>query len=107
MGSTKVSPTSLRIPAASKRSIAAAAKRRGMSTPKFIIEAALREASRTRTAEEQLASELVSVTSRHLARIEAADDADDARAGDLEWERVKAGISSVRTAQEAKRALDL
>ena len=107
MSATKVSPTSLRIPAATKRSIAAAARRRGMSTPKFIIEAALREASRARTAEEQLASELVSVTRRHLARIEAVEDAEDARAGDLEWERVKAGKSSVRTAQEAKSALDL
>src|ERR1035438_7586749 len=107
MSLTKVSPTSLRIPAATKRSIAAAARRRGMSTPKFIIEAALREASRARTAEEQLASELVSVTRRHLARIEAVEDAEDARAGDLEWERVKAGKSSVRTAQEVKSALDL
>src|ERR1022692_3901744 len=103
MSLTKVSPTSLRIPAATKRSIAAAARRRGMSTPKFIIE----EALRARTAEEQLASELVSVTRRHLARIEAVEDAEDARAGDLEWERVKAGKSSVRTAQEVKSALDL
>jgi hypothetical protein len=78
-----------------------------MSTPKFIIEAALREASRARTAEEQLASELVSVTRRHLARIEAVEDAEDARVGDLEWERVRAGKSSVRTAQEVKSALDL
>lgn len=78
-----------------------------MSTPKFIIEAALREASLARTAEEQLASELVSVTRRHLARIEAVEDAEDARAGDSEWERVKAGKSNVRTAQEVKSALDL
>jgi hypothetical protein len=78
-----------------------------MSTPKFIIEAAMREASRSRTAEEQLASELVSVTRRHIARIEAIENAEDARAGDLEWERVKAGKSSVRSAQEVKGALGL
>ena len=107
MSVAKVSPTSLRIPAATKRSIAAAAKRRGMSTPKFIIEAALREASRARTAEEQLASELVAVTRRHLARIVAAEDAEDARVGDLEWERVKTGKSSVGTPQEVKGALGL
>jgi hypothetical protein len=107
MSSTKISPTSLRIPAATKLSIGAAAMRRGMSTPKFIIEAALREASRSRTAEEQLASELVSVTRRHIARIEAAEDAEDTRAGDLEWERVKTGKSSVRSAQDVKSALGL
>jgi uncharacterized protein (DUF1778 family) len=107
MSSTKVSPTSLRIPAATKRSIAAAAKRRGMSTPKFIIEAAMREASRSRSAEEQLASELVSVTRRHLARIEAVEEAEDARAGDLEWVRVKSGKSGVRTLKEVKDALGL
>jgi hypothetical protein len=78
-----------------------------MSTPKFIIEAAMREASRSRTAEEQLASELVSVTRRHIARIEAIENAGDARAGDLEWERVKAGKSNVRSAQEVKSALGL
>src|ERR1035438_1595498 len=104
---TKVSPTSLRIPAATKRSIGAAARRRGMSRAKFIIEEALREASRACTAEEQLASEPVSVTRRHLARIEAVEDAEDARVCDLEWERVKSGKSSVRTAQEVKSALDL
>jgi predicted DNA-binding protein len=78
-----------------------------MSTPKFIIDAAMREASRTRTAEEQLASELVSVTRRHIARIEAIENAEDARAGDLEWERVKTGKSNVRSAQEVKSALGL
>src|ERR1700690_667695 len=107
MGSTAVSPTSLRIPAATKRSIAAAARRRGISAQKFIIEAALREASRDRVAEEQLAYELVSVTRRHLARIEAVEDSEDARAGDAEWARVKAGKSHLHTPQQAKRALGL
>jgi len=78
-----------------------------MSTQKFIIEAAMREASRSRTAEEHLASELVSVTRRHLARIEAVEDAEDAQVGDLEWERVKSGKSSVRTLREAKDALGI
>lgn len=58
---------------------------------KFIIEAAQREASFIRTAEDQLASELISVTRRHLARVEAAEETEDARVGDLEWERVMAG----------------
>ena len=67
----------------------------------------MREASRSRSAEEQLASELVSVTRRHLARIEAVEDAEVARAGDLEWDRVKSGKSGVRTLQEVKGALGL
>ena len=67
----------------------------------------MREASRYRSAEEQLASELVSVTRRHLARIEAVEDAEDARAGDLEWVRVKSGKSGVRTLKEVKDALGL
>jgi uncharacterized protein (DUF1778 family) len=107
MGSKAISPTSLRIPTADKRSIAAAAKLRGISTQKFIVEAALREASRSRVAEDQLAYELVSVTRRHLARIEAEEDAEDALAGDAEWERVKAGKSRVFTPEEAKRDLGL
>ena|SRR5665213_1436832 len=107
MNSVVVSPTSLRIPAAAKRSIAAAAKKRGTSTQKFIIEAALREASQTRSADEQLASELVSVTRRHLARVEAAEDAEDAVRGDAEWQRVKTGKSRTYSAQQAKRALGL
>ena len=44
-------PTSLRIAPADRRRIAAAARRRGQSTQKFIIAAALREASQTRAAE--------------------------------------------------------
>jgi uncharacterized protein (DUF1778 family) len=107
MSTTAVSPTSLRIPAAAKRRIAAAAKRRGTSTQKFIIEAALREASKSRSAEEQLASELVSVTRRHLARVEAAEEAEDARLGDAEWERVKAGKSRILTPHQVKRALGI
>lgn len=95
------------MPAATKRAIAAAAKSRGISTQKFIVEAALREASRDRVAEDQLAYELVSVTRRHLARIEAAEDAADALAGDAEWERVKAGKSRLRTPRQVKRALGL
>jgi len=67
----------------------------------------MREASRSRSAEEQLASELVSVTRRHLARIEAVEEAEDARAGDLEWVRVKSGKSGVRTLKEVKDALGL
>jgi len=107
MNSIAVSPTSLRIPAAAKRSIAAAAKKRGMSTQKFIIEAAMREASKSRSADEQLASELVSVTRRHLARVEAAEEAEDALRGDAEWDRVKAGRSRTYSAQQIKRALGL
>jgi uncharacterized protein (DUF1778 family) len=91
MGNAKLSPISLRIPTAAKRNIVAAAKRRGLSMQKFIIEAAQREASFIRTAEDQLASELISVTRRHLARVEAAEETEDARVGDLEWERVMAG----------------
>jgi hypothetical protein len=78
-----------------------------MSTQKFIIEAALREASRDRAAEDQLAYELVSVTRRHLARIESAEDAEDARTGDAEWELVKAGKSRLRTPKQVKRALGI
>jgi uncharacterized protein (DUF1778 family) len=107
MASAIPSPTSVRIPAATKRTIAAAARRRGISTQKFIIEAALREASRDRVAEDRLAYELVSVTRRHLARIEAAEDAADAQAGDAEWERVKSGKSRLRTLDQAKRALGI
>jgi len=40
------SPTSLRIPAGVKRRISAAARRRGMSTNEFMVEAALKEATR-------------------------------------------------------------
>lgn len=40
------SPTSLRIPASAKRRIAAAARRRGMSTNEFMVDAALKEAAR-------------------------------------------------------------
>jgi uncharacterized protein (DUF1778 family) len=101
------SPTSIRMPAVTKQAIAAAAKSRGISTQKFIIEAALREASRDRVAEDQLAYELVSVTRRHIARIEAAEDAEDARLGDAEWERVKAGKSRLRTPKQVRRGLGL
>jgi uncharacterized protein (DUF1778 family) len=107
MRAATISPTSLRIPTAAKRSIAAAARRRGTSTQKFIIEAALREASLIRSAEEQLASELVSITRRHLARVEAAEEAQDAWLGDAEWERVKAGKSRVFSPQQVKRALGI
>jgi uncharacterized protein (DUF1778 family) len=107
MAAPTQSPTSVRIPTATKRTIAAAARRRGISTQKFIIEAALREASRDRVAEDQLAYELVSVTRRHIARIEAQEDAEDARVGDAEWERVRAGKSRLRTPTQVKRALGL
>jgi len=40
------SPTSIRIPARAKQRIKAAARRRGMSTNEFMIEAALKEAER-------------------------------------------------------------
>lgn len=40
------SPTSLRLPARAKKTIAAAARKRGVSTNEFMIEAALKEAAR-------------------------------------------------------------
>lgn len=41
------SPTSLRIPPQAKRRIAAAARRRGVSTKQFMVDAALKEAEGT------------------------------------------------------------
>ena len=49
---SSVRPTSLRIPSAAKRGIAAAARRRGVTTQKFILDAALRESAVARPAEE-------------------------------------------------------
>lgn len=105
--SSAPTPTSLRIAPADRRRIAAAARRRGLSTQKFIIDAALRETSQTRTADEQLAQELAAVTRRHLARIEAAEDAEDSRLGDTAWEKYKSGKSRLLTREEFLRGVDL
>ena len=84
-------PTSLRIPSAAKRRIAAAARRRGVTTQKFILDAALREAEVARPAEDQLAVELVAVTRRHLARIAAEEDAADIRVAEERLALLDAG----------------
>ena len=95
-------PTSLRIPAAAKRRIAAAARRRGVSTQKFILEAALERATAapddTRLA--RLAATVEQVR-------EAVEDEIDARLGDAAWERHLATGSRLYSSAEIKRELGL
>ena len=98
-----VHPTSLRIPSAAKRRIAAAARRRGVTTQKFILDAALREAAVARSAEEQLATELVTVTRRHLARIAAEEDAADIRLAEERLALLDAGKTKLLNRNQAWR----
>lgn len=100
-------PTSVRIPAAAKRRITAAARRRGVTTQKFILDAALREAEVARPAEEVLAGELVAVTRRHLARIAAEEDAADIRVAEERLDLLKSGKTKLLSRGEAWREVGL
>ncbi len=102
-----VRPTSVRIPAAAKRRITAAARRRGVTTQKFILDAALREAEVIRPAEEVLATELVAVTRRHLARIAAEEDAADIRVAEERLGLLKSGKTKLLSRDEAWREVGI
>ena len=99
--------TSLRIPTAAKRRIAAVARRRGISTQQFILDAALREAGAARPAEKLLAAELVAVTRRHLARIAAEEDAADIRVAERRLALLDAGKTKLLTRDQAWREVGI
>lgn len=101
MGATH--PTSLRIPAAAKRRIAAAARRRGVSTQKFILEAALREATAA-TPDDVRLSRLAAIVEQVR---EVVEDELDVRVGDAAWERHLATGSRLHSSAEIKRELGL
>ena len=98
----KTSPTSIRLTAAERRKIAAAAKKRGLSPSAYIKRAAL-EGAEARGDDDKLARLEALVT----AAREAVEDEIDYRAVTAAWERhVKSG-SKLYTAEEAKRELGL
>jgi hypothetical protein len=90
-------PTSIRLSPSEKRHIAAAARRRGLTTASYIRRAALSGPMASDDVKlarlERLAASL----------LEAVEDERDARLGDARWEKHLAGKSRLLTREEFLR----
>jgi uncharacterized protein (DUF1778 family) len=94
--------TTIRLTPAAKRRLAAAARRRGVSTHKFILDAALDRANAVPDADrlDRLAAIVEQVR-------EAVEDELDARIGDAAWERHLASGAKRLNPEEAWRDLGI
>ena len=90
--------TSLRIPSAAKRRIAAAARRRGVSTQRFILDAALREAA---AAPDAVKLARLAATVEQVR--EAVEDELDYRIADARWQHHLKHKTRLLTGQEVWR----
>ena len=95
---TKLAPTSIRLAAQEKRRIAAAARKQGISSAKFIKQAALERA----TSPEGMVLAQISASLRELID----DEVDSAIAHDRIARR-KSGEGRLYSGEEAKRELGL
>lgn len=98
---TATIPTSIRLSAAEKRRIAAAARKRGLSPAAYIKRAALAGPGQSDD------SRLDRLERLAAAVLESIEDERDARLGDAAWDKHMAGKSRLLTREQFLRGLDV